>query len=345
MTKKQHAQQKFHRVLREYSNGELYSHDGKKVTNYKRAIAIAFSEARKYDKNFGASKHENGTKIKTDNTLQLIFEDAFQRYLIDKNSRLTNIENGKHDKLISFDEWLRTTTTGLKYNKRIAQLIRYDETHEPIMNSRGTKLHGRSHARGGIAGINVDTNEPIEVEGGELIITKRIGKIKQHITCHGEAEGIASRLNVISGGDEISDAPATCHLKQEIMKRGKKIKKMENGNKIQSYIEQRKIENIEQKIQRENEMKNNEIESKSNDTIILINDDKSFAIVSYFENRDFSSLKIFKHNNICVYKSDNAIVNFLDKYEIHYTEFDNENEFNEYLKSQLPSRTRNKIQQ
>jgi hypothetical protein len=36
----------------------------------------------------------------------------------------------------------------------------------------GGYLVGRSHKDGGIKGVNVDTGDPIEVEGGEVVITK-----------------------------------------------------------------------------------------------------------------------------------------------------------------------------
>jgi hypothetical protein len=40
------AQEKIHRVMDEYKQGELKSSSGKKVTNRKQAVAIGISEAR-----------------------------------------------------------------------------------------------------------------------------------------------------------------------------------------------------------------------------------------------------------------------------------------------------------
>lgn len=41
---------KFRLVMREFKYGRLYSSNGKKVRSRKQAIAIAFSEARRYIK-------------------------------------------------------------------------------------------------------------------------------------------------------------------------------------------------------------------------------------------------------------------------------------------------------
>lgn len=51
--RKSKARQKFEHVLREFEEGKLRSSTGQKVTSRKQALAIAFSEARKIDPNFG----------------------------------------------------------------------------------------------------------------------------------------------------------------------------------------------------------------------------------------------------------------------------------------------------
>lgn len=333
------ADKKFHRVLREYYRNELFSSNGKRVTDRERAIAIAFSEARRIDPRYHITKHANGTKIKIDNTLQIVFEDAWQHYL---NYIASTRENTKP---LSFEQWLRTTNEGLKYNKRMAQLIRYNEIIvEPQMNSRGSKIVGASHDDGGVRGHIRETHEPIEVEGGELIITKNVGKIKQHITCHGEPEGIASRINELSGGDKISNAPATCLLKTEIMKRGKKIKQ---------FIGVDDESKIKRQIEREQQLKNNEMENietnrtSLNDNLIKINEHDDFKIVCFLKSRNFDSLKVFcvPEKNIYIYKTTlPQLIEFLDKYDIHYSEFESQQEFYEFITNQLPSRIKNKLQ-
>jgi hypothetical protein len=46
------ASAKFHAVMREFSEGELFTPEGKKVESRKQALAIAFSEARAEDPDF-----------------------------------------------------------------------------------------------------------------------------------------------------------------------------------------------------------------------------------------------------------------------------------------------------
>lgn len=48
--KKLNPQDKFKAVMKEYGRGTLYSGSGEKVTDYKQALAIAFSEKRKAKK-------------------------------------------------------------------------------------------------------------------------------------------------------------------------------------------------------------------------------------------------------------------------------------------------------
>lgn len=43
-----HGKQKFTRVLHEFASGTLKSSAGQKITDRKQAIAIAFSEGRRY---------------------------------------------------------------------------------------------------------------------------------------------------------------------------------------------------------------------------------------------------------------------------------------------------------
>lgn len=42
---------------------------------------------------------------------------------------------------------------------------------DPSDGKKGGYFHGRKHSQGGIKAINVTTGQPIEVEGGEVIIT------------------------------------------------------------------------------------------------------------------------------------------------------------------------------
>jgi len=68
---------------------------------------------------------------------------------------------------------------------------------------KGGYLVGKPHSEGGIKGINVDTNEPIEVEGGEVVITKPAVESNQKYTFEGKQmtpKEILSKLNSDHGG-------------------------------------------------------------------------------------------------------------------------------------------------
>ena len=67
----------------------------------------------------------------------------------------------------------------------------------------GGYLVGRSHKNGGIKGVNVDTGEPIEVEGGEVVITKPAVESNKFYTLNGKKmkpKEILSKLNSDHGG-------------------------------------------------------------------------------------------------------------------------------------------------
>lgn len=68
---------------------------------------------------------------------------------------------------------------------------------------KGGYLVGKSHAEGGIKGINVDTGEPIEVEGGEVVITKPAVESQKKYNFEGQQmtpKEIMSKLNSDFGG-------------------------------------------------------------------------------------------------------------------------------------------------
>ena len=67
----------------------------------------------------------------------------------------------------------------------------------------GGYLVGRSHKEGGIKGVNVDTGDPIEVEGGEVVITKPAVDSNKYYTLNGKKmkpKDILSKLNSDHGG-------------------------------------------------------------------------------------------------------------------------------------------------
>jgi len=73
---------------------------------------------------------------------------------------------------------------------------------------KGGYFEGRSHAEGGIKGWNVSTNSPIEVEGGEVIITKKAVEDDELKEFEGEMltnRQILSKINQDGGGVAFED--------------------------------------------------------------------------------------------------------------------------------------------
>lgn len=68
---------------------------------------------------------------------------------------------------------------------------------------KGGYLVGKPHSEGGIKGINVDTNQPIEVEGGEVVITKPAVESSRTYELDGKPmkpREILSKINSDHGG-------------------------------------------------------------------------------------------------------------------------------------------------
>ncbi len=68
---------------------------------------------------------------------------------------------------------------------------------------KGGYLVGKPHSEGGIKGINVDTNQPIEVEGGEVVITKPAVESQETYEFEGKEmkpREILSKINADHGG-------------------------------------------------------------------------------------------------------------------------------------------------
>lgn len=84
---------------------------------------------------------------------------------------------------------------------------------------------GKSHAEdGGIKTVNIETNEPLLVEGGEVIINKRILASDDEFVCTGTPRDITSKINEQRGGVSWSDK-GSCRI----------VKKAANG--IESDVE------------------------------------------------------------------------------------------------------------
>jgi len=83
-------------------------------------------------------------------------------------------------------------------------------TEHGLTNSgkRGGYFEGRSHAEGGIKAWNSTTNSPLEVEGGEVIITKKAVDDDELYEFEGEQltnKQILSKINESGGGVKFED--------------------------------------------------------------------------------------------------------------------------------------------
>lgn len=136
--------------------------------------------------------------------------------------------------------------------------------------------------------------------------------------------------------------------------------KMKTGSKIKSHIDNRKIERM---IIRENELKradngmkvedNDEqaaIELQQANEYILITEPEAYAIMQFVDNIELHEYEkavprfISKGNEICIYKYDQYLVDFLNKWGIHHVIYEHRDELMVYLKSLLPERIKNRIQ-
>lgn len=212
------ANKKFEKVMSEFGKGKLLS-NGKKVTHPDQALAIAFSEAKKIDKNFGKPKKQIGGLLSEQEGISeeearvwfdAIFDGEEQQKFFDSKGY------GKYKPSIHYDDLKPETKREWKEFLLIQSA------------SKGLKLYGPSHAEGGIPGVIKESGRPIEVEGGEVIINKSSMKIREHIKCSGTPEGIASEINELGGGIKFSDKPGKCEYS---MKKGSKVKELRNLNK------------------------------------------------------------------------------------------------------------------
>lgn len=79
-------------------------------------------------------------------------------------------------------------------------------------NSDGGYFIGKSHAEdGGIKVVNKETGEPLLVEGGEVIINKRVLAKDEKFVCEGTPKEITSKINEMEGGVSWSET-GSCRL-------------------------------------------------------------------------------------------------------------------------------------
>lgn len=194
----------------------------------------------------------------------------------------------------------------------------------------GIKLSGKRHYEGGNKMRGKDGRE-YELEKDELVVTRRQGKIKKHIACHGTPEGVVSAINEkIGGGNKLSNEPGECHLKTE-------IEQMKKGKKIKSYVDEKT--KIERMIIRDDELKKQNMEmengAKIDERYFLIKGENKIAkleICEFVLNKSFRMNKKLKTANLLILCASKELEDFLDSIPLNYTEFSDKQEIDEYLR-------------
>ena len=100
-----------------------------------------------------------------------------------------------------------------------------------ISGEAGGYLVGKRHSEGGIKAINKSTGQPLEMEGGEVVITRNAVSDTQKYEFEGEMltnREILSKINEGGGGVAFADGGEVCHVcDAEYNYKGKKMKDSE----------------------------------------------------------------------------------------------------------------------
>ena len=84
-----------------------------------------------------------------------------------------------------------------------------------ISGEAGGYLVGKRHSEGGIKAINKSTGQPLEMEGGEVVITRNAVSDTQKYEFEGEMltnREILSKINEGGGGVAFADGGEVCHV-------------------------------------------------------------------------------------------------------------------------------------
>jgi len=116
-----------------------------------------------------------------------------------------------------------------------------------ISGNAGGYLVGQRHSEGGIKAINKSTGQPLEMEGGEVVITRNAVSSDEKHEFEGEMltnREILSRINESGGGVSFEDGGEVCHVcDAEYNYKGKKMKdidifkEMAKGGEIDDIIQ------------------------------------------------------------------------------------------------------------
>lgn len=151
-----------------------------------------------------------------------------------------------------------------------------------ISGKAGGYLVGKRHSEGGIKAINKSTGQPLEMEGGEVVITRNAVSSEEKHEFEGEMltnREILSRINESGGGVSFEEGGEVCHVcDAEYNYKGKKMKD------IDIFKEMAKGGEIDDILQAVDELDTEDFEARF--------DDESDAVMEALSN-----IRVFNKNS------------------------------------------------
>ena len=96
--------------------------------------------------------------------------------------------------------------------------------------SKGGELKGNSHDNGGIPAIvKGNGNQPVELEGNELIVNKKSAQSDEIVTVTGTPKEVVSAVNSMDGNGVVIDSGAT------LTRENGQVQKMAHGGEVLGY--------------------------------------------------------------------------------------------------------------
>lgn len=226
------------------------------------------------------------------------------------------------------------------------------EGDEMIINKRSTRIKDHIVCKGTGEGIGSALNE---LGGGKKWSDKgncQIIEFKDENKMENEKYKVvkvfrkSGRREVIEKNLSIDEARRLVNTFPDSNTSMVVFTKMKDGSKIKSHIDSRKNEKIERMIISDNQLKKAQYGEKIEEgSFAKINEPENFDILNflYSTKDDKPFIKVFKSGDICIYKLTEDLTLFMTTYGIHYSEFDNKEELDNWLKSKLPARIKNKL--
>lgn len=187
------ADRKFQRVMHEFGHGKLKSHD-QKVTDQKQAVAIAFSEARKVNPNYGMKMGEGGP---TGEELEKIYKTGTSKQLWDA----WTIKERTHFLIDHAGQFFELMGDDYHKSAKAFTTLTYDTLPAPIRKE--LVIHhaiGMYNQGGGVSEYKAEINEiNIELSSTKKKLLNRINTLKDAMANAGAAaqKAIQKKIDVL----------------------------------------------------------------------------------------------------------------------------------------------------